>query len=281
MGFAFQHAVCNELYEGWPFEKACASLRRIGYSGIEVAPFTLAVRPSAISPQERKRYRDIIQSEGLTFAGLHWLMASPKGLHVTTPDRSLRERSWGHVAELIDLCADLGEDAVMVFGSPRQRGIVDGLSRADATKNFIDGLADIAPRAAERGVTILVEALPAGQCDVITTLAEAVAIVHQIDNPAVRTMFDTHNAVDEREPHAVLVDRYFPLIRHVHLNEMDGRRPGTGNYDFKLVLDVLRRRHYRHWVSLEVFDCAPDAERIATESLRFLEKEIQELGLRA
>jgi len=258
--------------------RICSSLRSIGYSGIEIAPFTLAERPSAISPMERKRYRDIIRSEGLTFAGLHWLMASPKGLHVTTLDRSLRERSWGHVAELIDLCADLGDDAVMVFGSPRQRGTAGGLSRAEATKNFIDGLAGVAPRAGERGVTILVEALSPAQCDVITTLAEAAAIVEQIDSPAVRTMFDTHNAVDEREPHEVLVDRYFPLIRHVHVNEMDGRRPGSGHYDFKPMLDVLRRRGYRHWVSLEVFECAPDAEKIATESLRFLEKEIGQLN---
>jgi len=171
----------------------------------------------------------------------------------------------------------LGDDAVMVFGSPRQRQTVDGLSRVEATKNFIDGLAGVAPRAAERGVTILVEAIAPGQCDVITTLSEAAVIVQQIGSPSVRTMFDTHNAVDERESHEVLVDRYFPLIRHVHVNEMDGRRPGTGHYDFKPVLDVLRRRGYRHWVSLEVFDCAPDAEKIATESLRFLEKEIGKL----
>jgi D-psicose/D-tagatose/L-ribulose 3-epimerase len=112
---------------------------------------------------------------------------------------------------------------------------------------------------------------------VITTLAEAVEAVKQIASPAVRTMFDTHNAVDETEPHAALVDRYFDLIRHVHVNEMDGRRPGTGNYDFKPVLEVLRRRGYAHWVSLEVFDFKPGPEEIASESLRFIEKEIEEL----
>ncbi|HLK20863.1 MAG TPA: TIM barrel protein, partial [Bryobacteraceae bacterium] len=124
---------------------------------------------------------------------------------------------------------------------------------------------------------ILVEALPIGQCDVITTLAEAVSIVNEIGSPAVRTMFDTHNAVDEAEPHAVLVDRYFDFIRHVHVNEMDGRHPGTGSYDFKPVLEVLRRREYRNWISLEAFDFAPGAERIASESLRFLEMEIERL----
>jgi D-psicose/D-tagatose/L-ribulose 3-epimerase len=271
----FKHAICNEVYEQWPFEKACASIRRIGYSGIEIAPFTLAERPDQISPADRSRYRDTIHDHGLTFAGLHWLMVSPKGLHVTTPDRALRERSWRHILELIDLCADLGfgENSVMVFGSPKQRSAVDGLSPAEATRNFVDGLAGVASRAEERGVTVLVEALPIGQCDVVNTLAEAVEIVNQINSPAVRTMFDTHNAVDEVEPHAVLVDRYFDLIRHVHINEMDGRHPGTGNYNFRPVFDVLRRRGYRHWISLEAFDFTPGAERIAEDSLRFIEKE--------
>jgi len=44
------------------------------------------------------------------------------------------------------------------------------------------------------------------------------------------------------EPHAGLVERYYDFIRHVHVNEMDGRHPGTGSYDFKPVLGVLRRR---------------------------------------
>ncbi len=126
---------------------------------------------------------------------------------------------------------------------------------------------------------MLVEPLPLNQCDVITTLAEAVAIVNQVNSPGVRTMFDTHNAVDESEPHASLVDRYFDLIRHVHVNEVDGRHPGTGNYDFKPVLDVLRRREYRHWISLEAFDFTPGPEKIASDSLKFIEKEIEQLVL--
>jgi D-psicose/D-tagatose/L-ribulose 3-epimerase len=268
-------SICNEVYERWPFEKACASIRRIGYTGIEISPFTLAERPGEVTGANRRHYRETMQAQGLTFAGLHWLMVSPKGLHVTTPDRELRERSWRHILDLIDLCADLGENGVMVFGSPKQRCAVDGLSPAEATRNFTAGLASVASHAEERGVTILVEALPVGQCDVITTLQEAAEIVNQLNSPAVRTMFDTHNAVDEAEPHAVLVDRYFDLIRHVHINETDGRHPGTGNYDFKPVFDVLERRGYRHWVSLEVFDFTPGAEKIAEDALRFVEKEIE------
>jgi D-psicose/D-tagatose/L-ribulose 3-epimerase len=276
MPFHFRQAICNEIYGKTDFAKACRSIRRIGYEGIEIAPFTLAESPGEIGAAQRKEYRQIIESEGLAFVGLHWLMVSPKGLHVTTPDPLLRERSWRHIRELIDLCSDLGENGVMVFGSPQQRATA-GVSRHEAIRNFIEGLSQVSEHARYRGVTILVEALPLNQCDVINSLAEAVAIVEQIASPAVRTMFDSHNAIDETKPHAELVERYFDLIRHVHINELDGRHPGTGDYDFKSLFEVLRRRNYQHWISLEAFDFTPGAETIANDSLRYIEREIDKL----
>jgi D-psicose/D-tagatose/L-ribulose 3-epimerase len=275
----FRHAMCNEAFEKRPFAEACRTIRAAGYSGIEIAPFTLADTPVRIGPEARREYRDIMESEGLTFAGLHWLMVSPKGLHVTTPDAGLRARSWEHIRQLIDVCADLGPGGVMVFGSPKQRGTTGGLTPAEASRNYVEGLASVAPHAAARGVTILVEALPADQCDVIQSLAEAAAVVHEIASPAVQTMFDVHNAVDEEEPHDVLIDRYFDIIRHVHVNEIDGRHCGAGTYDFKPVLAELIRRGYGGWISLEAFDFTPGAERIANESLRHLESQIAQLPL--
>lgn len=269
-----RHAICNEVFQGWSFADAAKFVRSCGYEGLEIAPFTLAGTPADISQAGRAQYRDILRSEGLAFVGLHWLMVSPKGLHVTTPDDALRQRSWNHIRDLIDLCADLGPNGVMVFGSPQQRSTVGGSRVAEATARYIDGLASVAPHAAERGVTILVEALPIGQSNVVNSLAEAAAIVRQIGSPAVQTMFDTHNAVDEIEPHAALVEKYFSVIRHVHVNEMDGKHCGMGNYDFKPVLGALKRLNYRGWVSLEAFDFSFGAERIARESIDYLNREM-------
>ncbi len=273
----FRHALCNEIYQGWTFHDACKSIRSIGYEGIEIAPFTLADSPRDISVAQRRQYRGIISSEGLRFAGLHWLMVSPAGLHVTTPDDALREKSWAHIRDLIDLCGDLGDGGVMVFGSPKQRSAVDGSTPQEAAERYEAGLASVASHALERGVTVLVEALPANQSDVVTSLDEAVEIVKRISSPSVRTMFDSHNAVDEVEPHAELVDRHFEFIKHVHVNEIDGKHCGQGTYDFKPVLEVLAKRKYKGWVSLEAFDFTPGSERIATESLRYLESEINKL----
>ena len=277
MSYVFPQSICNEAFDKWPFADACKAIRKAGYTGIEIAPFTLAETPTGITAAQRREYRDIIQSEDLQFVGLHWLMVSPKGLHVTTPDDALRARSWQHIRHLIDLCADLGPNGVMVFGSPNQRASTGGLTPVEATRHYVEGLAAVAPQAVERGVRILMEALPAGQCDVLLTLDEAARLVKEIGSPAIQTMFDVHNAIDEIEPHATLVERHFDVIRHVHVNELDGRHCGQGSYDYKPVFDVLRRRNFQGWVSLEAFDFNPGAEKLANESLRHLESEIAKL----
>src|ERR1051326_3861875 len=154
MAYPFRHAMCNEAFEKWPFADACRAIRKAGYAGIEIAPFTLAEDPATLTAQQRREFRSVMGGEGLQFVGLHWLMVSPKGLHVTTPDAAIRERSWRHIHNLVDLCADLGPGGVMVFGSPKQRGTTGGMGREQATRHFVEGLAGVAPHAGERGVTI-------------------------------------------------------------------------------------------------------------------------------
>jgi len=292
MAYHYRHSICNEVYEKWDFAAACASIKKAGYDGIEIAPFTLHEYPATIPPAQRNEYRRIIADAGLEFVGLHWLMVSPKGLHVTTPDAALRAQSWRHIRDLVDLCADLAgnraddnggrggsspkdsasRNGIMVFGSPKQRTSTGGITPAEATRHFVDGLAGVTPHAEQRGVTILVEALPKADSDIINTVAAAAEIVREIGSPNVRTMFDTHNAADETEPHAAVLERYFDLIRHIHINEMDGRHPGAGDYDFRPIFETLARRNYSGWVSLEVFDFSAGAEAIANDSLRYVEK---------
>ncbi len=265
----FSYSCCNEMFEKREFASACRTLRTAGFAGIEIAPFTLADGIDDISAPRRRELRETIRSEGLRFAGLHWLLLAPKWLHVTTADRQLREKSWAYFPKIIDLCADLGDNGVMVFGSPKQRAS-QGNSKADAIRLFRDGLASVAPHAAERGVTILIEPLPSKDTDVVNTLSEAVRMVEEVHHPAVQTMFDFHNTVDEREPLDRLVRENFTHIRHVHINEMDGRYPGTGNLDFLPVFQVLAEMKYDRWISLEVFEWKSGPDHVAQATMAFL-----------
>ncbi len=277
----FNLSVCNELYERADFAESCRSIKRAGWDGIEIAPFTLLRDATRLSAGRRREFRDMIISEGLDFVGLHWLTVGPDGLHVTTPDDSVRRRSWEYVRGLVGLCADLrrnGNGGVMVFGSPVQRRAAGGATRRQAEANYIEGVRSIVPDLEAAGVTLCVEALPIAQCDVIVTLDRAAEIVDEIGSPMVQTMFDSHNAIDETEPHHELVARHWSKIRHIHVNELDGSYPRPeGGYDFKPVLQVAKDSEFSGWVSMEVFDFSPGAETIVNESISYLTSEIAKL----
>lgn len=280
--YPFRLSVCNELYGAADFAASCRSIKSAGWDGIEIAPFTLLTDATKLASERRREIRDIIVSEGLAFVGLHWLTVGPQGLHVTTPDAKVRAHSWEYVRGLVALCADLRPDGetggVMVFGSPGQRKTTGGLTTAQAEQNYIDGVRSIVADLEATGVTLCVEALPAEQCDVILTLDRAAEIVETIGSARVQTMFDSHNAVDEVEPHAALVARHWPKVRHIHVNELDGSYPRPdGGYDFKPVLQVAKDRAFEGWVSMEVFDFTPGAEKIVNESIAYLRAEIGEL----
>ena len=92
-------------------------------------------------------------------------------------------------------------------------------------------------------------------------------------------MFDSHNAIEETAPHADLVKKHWDFIRHIHVNELDGSyvRP-DGGYDFKPVLQIAKDRQFDGWVSMEVFDFTPGAEKMVDESIAYLRDEIAQLS---
>ena len=89
----FRYSICSEVFEKWDFAELCRVARKLGYQGLEIAPFTLAESVEEISRARRAELRNIIRSEGLRFAGLHWLLVTPKWLHITTGEKDIRERS--------------------------------------------------------------------------------------------------------------------------------------------------------------------------------------------
>jgi D-psicose/D-tagatose/L-ribulose 3-epimerase len=112
---------------------------------------------------------------------------------------------------------------------------------------------------------------------VVNTLHEARAIINAIGSPRIASMLDFHNSQDEREPWELLIAAHANIIRHVHLNEVDGHhpslveRPGRVRSEYAAAFRALAAKGYTGWISLETFHAVDSPETVLAETRAFLE----------
>ena len=186
-------ALCNEVLAPWTFEAQCAYASRLGYRGLEVAPFTLADDPATITDAQAAVWRRMASDHGLAISGLHWLLVRPDGLSISSPDRKVRERTVDFVRRLVDLCALLG-GTYLVHGSPAQRNPSAGQSLEDALARATECWIAAGVHAGQAGLAYCVEPLSSDQTRVVNTIAQAMRIVEGANLPGLRTMLDTSSA---------------------------------------------------------------------------------------
>lgn len=270
-------AVCNETFQDWPLDKAFAFAADCGYTGIEIAPFTLASDAHEISPQQRAEVRRLAEQCGLEVIGLHWLLAKTQGFHVTSPDAETRRRTAEYLGHLARLCADLG-GKVLVFGSPQQRNLLPGVSRAQGMQYAAEVIESVLPMFEQCDVVLALEPLGPQETNFLVTTAETVELAERIGSPNVRLHLDCKAMATEPLAIPDLVRRYSRLMAHFHANDPNRQGPGFGQLDFVPILEALGEVDYRGWVSVEVFDYTPGVERLARESVQYLQSCLSKLA---
>ncbi len=264
-------AICNELFENWDFKKVVQFVSQIGYQGLEIAPFTIAESVTEISTAKRREIFQIAADHGIEITGLHWLLVKPDGLYINHPEQAIRQRTVDYMKHLIDFCADIGGQ-VMVFGSPNQRKIADGISYEQAKQYAVDSYAQCGDKAAERDVFICLEALPPAQTDFMTTNSEVLSVLKAVDHPHIQMMLDVKSMCTESISIPENIIQCQNFFRHVHANDANQRGPGFGQVDFRPIFQTLKQVQFDGFVSVEVFDYAPDPETIATKSLAYMKE---------
>jgi sugar phosphate isomerase/epimerase len=262
-------AICNETFEGWDNGRVCELVSRLGYTGLEVAPFTLGQRVADFDASQRRAMRRQAEDCGLTMVGLHWLLARTEGLQLTAAAETVRRRTADYLVELAHLCRDLGGE-LMVFGSPAQRRIPPGATRAQATDYAADTFSRALPGIAAAGVKLCLEPLSPPEADFINTIAEANQLLQRVPHPNFVLHLDVKAMSTDEAPTPELIRRHGARAGHFHANDVNRRGPGFGSTDFVPIFQALRDSGYHGWVSVEVFDYSPDPETIARESIRYM-----------
>jgi sugar phosphate isomerase/epimerase len=264
-----RYAICNETFGDWDHARVCDTVAGLGYTGLEVAPFTLAPRITDVTAARRAELRRQAEAAGVTVLGLHWLLAKTDGLHVTSPDPAVRKRTGEYLADLARAAADLGGD-ILVLGSPMQRNISDGTTREQAADHAFDTLRHCLPALEAGRVYLCLEPLSPADTNFLNTAAEGVDLVRRIGHPFVRLHLDVKAMATEAAPTPDVIRANAGHMQHFHANDPNLRGPGFGDTDFRPIFRALKDVNYRGWVSVEVFDYKPDPVTIARESIRYM-----------
>jgi sugar phosphate isomerase/epimerase len=264
-------AICNETFQDWPFEKAFRFAADLGYTGLEIAPFTIHTSAYEISPARRAEVRKQADEAGLEIIGLHWLLAKTTGYHLTTPDDAVRRKTADYLGELARLCRDLGGH-VMVLGSPQQRNLLPGVTHEQAMELAADCLRRAMPTIEDCGVTLAVEPLGPMDGNFLLTAQKGVELCELVGSPHCRLHLDCKAMSSEARPIPQLLRENRQLLQHFHANDPNLRGPGMGELDFVPIFKALAEIDYRGWVSVEVFDYSPGVEALARESIEYMRK---------
>jgi|SRR5688572_27526122 D-psicose/D-tagatose/L-ribulose 3-epimerase len=255
-----------------PFPAQCQYARKLGYDGLEVAPYTLSDEPHRMGSGQIAAARAAAQDAGIAVTGLHWLLVKPAGLSISSKDDAVRRRTLDVMLALVDQCAELG-GRYLVHGSPHQRRIDPGETRAAALGRAKDCFAAVAERAQKAGVVYCIEPLSSEQTPLVNTLEEAAQLVAEIGSPAIKTMIDCSSAGRmEKEPLAQLVERWLPkgVIAHVQVNDRNRQGPGQGEQRFAPLVAALKRHGYAGDIAVEPFDYVPDGPAAAARAIGYL-----------
>ena len=262
-------AICNETFVDWPLDRACQFAAECGYTGLEIAPFTLHHDARQIGPAQRQATRRAAAGAGLEIIGLHWLLAKTAGFHLTSPDRATRGRTAEYLRELARLCRELG-GSILVFGSPQQRNLAPGVTPSYGFGYAVEVFGELEPTLADAKVTLALEPLGPVEGNFLNTAAEARAMIDALQSPWIRLHLDCKAMSSESKPIPEIIEANRDILAHFHANDPNRLGPGMGELKMPPILAALERIGYDDWVSVEVFDYTPGPERLARESIENL-----------
>ena len=167
----------------------------------------------------------------------------------------------------------------VVFGSPKQRNLLPGVSYEDAEAYAVEVLHSAIAACKQFGVTIGLEPLGPAEADFMLTAKSAIRLAEMVESPYCKLHLDVKAMCSERKPIPDIIRDSRDWLVHFHANDPNMLGPGMGEVDFHPIFAALKEINYDGWVSVEVFKYEPSPDEIARQSLEYMRKIEAELTI--
>ncbi len=229
---------------GAAHEALLRDLEQAGYDGVEIPVFEGV-------PDDYARLGALLDAIGLQRTAVS-AMGDP-AMNLISPDKTARAAGVDYVKWAIDCTAALGADTLSgPLHSTLGHFSGEGPSAAELQRSVAAQRA-IGDHAAQKGVTIGLEALNRFECYLLNTMDALADHLDRVDHPHIKAMYDTFHAnIEEQDPIAAF-ERNLRHIVHVHISENDRGVPGRGNIPWADTFRAIRGSGYDRWLTIEAF----------------------------
>jgi len=243
-------AVSNIAWSKEEDPAAFALLQGMGIQALEIAPPRIWPEPAAVSEEIALSYRQEMTAKGFEIVAFQSLLFGKSDLTLFTSESS--QPCLDYLVEIGRLAARLGA-RVLVFGSPRNRAVPEGMPLADAWSRAVDFFAALGARYAELGVILGLEPNPASyNCNFIRTVDEAAQLVRAVGSPGFRLHLDAGEIQMNAEAMETVVLQHLDIVAHVHASEPMLEPLGSTWNGHRRLAALLKQGGYNGWVSLEM-----------------------------
>ncbi|HUV07891.1 MAG TPA: sugar phosphate isomerase/epimerase family protein [Spirochaetia bacterium] len=270
-------SLCNELYKERTIFEVIESVARLGYDGLEVAPFTLTEDIPAFPLRKQREIARCAAENGIEVLGLHWLLSYPEGLHVVSRDDKVRRKTRDYFLKFIEIAVNTG-GTLLTLGSPGQRSFGEGDTQGEALKRLTDFLSGLLPDLESNRVTVCLEPLEAELTNLLNRTQEACGVADSLGSSSIGITLDAHFMRWEKEHFGTSEREAFkiagPRLRHLHIQDDNSRAPGTGNADFSEYVQGVRDINWEGFISMETFasEEGEEGEDIAKAGIAFFKE---------
>ena len=255
--------VCTWTFGDLALDEIAQRLSILGFDGVELM--------GDLARYQAGEAARVLQDYGLAVFSL-----TPENVDLAHPDRAVRSGAITYYLRLLDFAAELGGPLVACHGYVGRVRAVSTLAEERAV--FVSSVAQIAERARELGLRLVMEVLNRYEAHLLNTATEALDFVTEVGAENVGILLDAyHMNIEEANPAGALHQAGERLWLY-HAADSNRQGIGRGHTDLRAQLVALADIGYGGPIILECTAPGPDPFTAIKDecSLVWLETYLQE-----
>lgn len=183
------------------------------------------------------------------------------GLSLTDADPVVRQKALEFILALVDFGANFSAPAILGSMQGKHGGSV---SKEQALTYLAEALRIIGSHAKARGVTFLYEPLNRYETNLINTVGDAAAFIHNHELDNIKILADLFHMNIEEKSLELAIAENIETIGHIHFADSNRRAIGFGHTDRMPLLLLLHQLQYQGYLSAEILPL-PSADEAAAQ----------------